>query len=192
MAIFPDGTGLKPLYEDYESGEMENVIRNEPRSGKAMRRDVWMGRTRFWATFTLELALAFTYQVMAFWRTNRALTFTFYDFDTDRFPDESIGTGDGSNLTFTIPAKETTNQTVMVNGTPWLEVTHWNITAGTGALGEDRVIFTTGNAPANGIPVTITYDGRHRYTCEWDGPPSKPVVSGNGRHQIRVRVREAF
>jgi hypothetical protein len=191
MAIFPDHSAIKPLV-GYEAGEIENVRRNPAEAGATQIRDLWGGLTKFYAEFEYELGTAAAHEFLRFRRANRALTFTFYDIDLDAFDGENIGTGDGSNLIFTIPAKETANRVVRVAGVLRTAGTHYNVTSGTGSLGEDRVVFTAGNAPTNGQAVTIDYIGRHRYNCEFVAPLRKVIVSGSGRRRLPVRVEQAL
>lgn len=194
MAIFPDSTTIKPLL-DYDATPIENVRRTPSESGLQRIRDVW-GREKFQATMEFDLSPTDAATMIAFRSANRAATFTFYDFDPSRpFSNETIGTGDGATLTFTIPAKETTSQIVQVaDGLGgWTTKTagvHYNITAGSGALGEDRVVFTGGNAPANGRDVRISYTGRHRYTCIFTAYGER-VISSTGRKAFSIRVEES-
>jgi hypothetical protein len=196
MAIFPDSNTIKPLL-GYESWPIENLRRSPSEAGDTQIRDVW-GRVKWFAEFEMELNASDAATVIAFFMANRATTFTFYDFDPYiAFVAENIGTGDGSAVTYTIPAKETTSHAespqplVYVNGVLKTAATHYNITPASGALGQDRVIFTGGNAPANGHAVTITYTGRHLYTCEFMKFEYR-VVSTLGRKRVSFRVEEAF
>lgn len=196
MAIWPETS--KPLANGYDNTPLENVRRSPSESGNTQIRDLWAGATKFKAEFEMQLSFANSRIAISFYNTNRGTTVTFFDFDwTMEFTAENIGTGDGSALNFTIPAKETTSHAenaqplVYVNGVLKTVATHYNITAGSGALGEDRVIFTGGNAPPNGHAVTITYSGRHRYavdiiTCTWK------TISSTGRKHFSVRVEEAW
>lgn len=273
MAIFPDTASIKPLIGAYRKNPIENVRRNAAEAADTQIRDVW-GREKFAVTFDMDLTLDDAQTVRDFCRTNRALTFDFFDYDPEKFSAETIGTGDGANLTFTIPAKETGSQgfapvvevndgvasaTVTAGGTGYANsfavtftggggsgaagtatavagviqsiaitspgsgyssnptpvltagggtggtataaigawntrtvVTHYNITSGTGSVGQDRVIFTGGNAPPNTRTVRVTYKGRHHYTCELQGPPQTVPVNTLGRKVISVAIMEAF
>jgi hypothetical protein len=62
--------------------------------------------------------------------------------------------GDGSNLTFALPQSRVASLAVFVNGT-LQPPSVWSISAGTGALGVDELVFGSGNAPANGAAVEV-------------------------------------
>jgi hypothetical protein len=198
MAVWPESA--VPLADGYDNTPIENIRRTPSEAGSTQSRDLWAGATKFKAEFEMRLSLAASRTAIAFWMANRAAAITYFDFDSSvEFDNESIGTGDGSALNFTIPAKRTTATSAPVvqvadgagGWTTKTSVTHYNISAGTGALGEDRVIFTAGNAPANGRAVRISYIGRHRYTVDiiafdWH------TVSSTGRKQFHVRLEEAW
>ena len=196
MAIFPqtlaDGQQVAPLLDGYDEGKIENVRRNPAESGDTQIRDLWMGRTKYFTECDLDVSPADGAAFIAFKDNNRASTVTFFSYDVSlQYDDENIGTGDGVAVNFTIPAKNTAAQVVEVDGVVKTVVTHYNVTAGSGALGEDRVVFTGGNAPANGLAVTISYTGRHRYTVDmlilaWR------TLNSLGRKAIHLRVKEAF
>jgi hypothetical protein len=192
MAIFPDSTSIKPLVDGFQSGFIENVRRNPAEAGNTQIRDVWGGATKFFSAFRMKLNSTNANIVIAFWQDNRALTFTFFDFDNSiRYYAESIGTGDGVTRNFTVAGKEISSQAVSDNGVLKIAGTHYNVSAGSGALGEDRIIFTPGNAPALGHAVLITYTGRHLYNCDliefgWE------MANSMGAKLFTIRVEEAF
>lgn len=191
MATFPDTTHIKPLL-GYDSGLIENVRRNPSEAGASQIRDLWAGERKFYAEFDMDLSAADSRTVIAFNDANYATTFDFYDYDPSvGYTTELIGTGDGATLTFNIPAKETTSRLVYVNGVLKTVVTHYNITAGTGPIGQDRAVFTAGNAPPNGHAVTISYVGRHHFECEFMAF-TRPVIGSTGRKRFHIRVEEAW
>ena len=67
----------------------------------------------------------------------------------------ALSDGDGSNLNFDMPVVATiVGAIVMVDGIPQ-PPSNWSISAGGGAGGVDRLVFGSGNAPANGAKVEI-------------------------------------
>lgn len=189
MNVWP--YSIKPLV-NYNNAPKENVRRTPSESGKTQIRDLWAGETKFQAECEFNVSEADGRTLIAFWTANRGEVVYFFDYDTSLlYTTENIGTGTGAALNFTIPAVSTASQLVYVNGVLKTAGVHYNITAASGANGEDRVIFTGGNAPANGHAVTITYTGSHLYevdvlSFEWT------IVSSMGRKRFRVRVEEAW
>lgn len=176
--------------EGYGSDFIEMVKRSSSESGKSQLRDVW-NRTKFTATPAHDGAVSDIEYLMQFWRTARTSTFTYFDFDKSRWTDENIGTGTGALATFTVPAKEMVEVVVKVNGVVKTLTTHYTISSETGSQGEDQIVFTGGNLPPNGQAVTISYLGRHRYTCEFAGSPKKESF-GNNRASVQFAVQEVF
>ena len=64
----------------------------------------------------------------------------------------TLGTGDGENLTFDFATDGITCIVVFVGGIAQSS-TVWSLSAGTGPAGVDQLVFTAGNAPANGVPI---------------------------------------
>jgi hypothetical protein len=73
-----------------------------------------------------------------------------------------IGVGDDVVATFTIPGKETHDQTFLVDGTPTAGTVH----VGAGTNGEDTVEF--GSPPTGGVDIDATFTGRVRQTVKID------------------------
>jgi len=112
---------------------------------------------------TLSLATARTLWQFYKDRYGALQSFYFYNPATDSYEGEYCGTGNGSALTFDIPGKNTSSQSVYVNGVLKTEGVHYNIETGSGAEGADRIVFTAGNAPASGNVVTVDFTGNYRY-----------------------------
>jgi hypothetical protein len=195
MAIFPDTSSIKPLIGTVRKSPVENVRRNVAEAGDTQIRDVW-GRVKFTETFDMDLGLDDAETVDDFYNTNRATTFDYFDYDPSKFSNEEIGTGDGATTTFTIPAKETSDHTIQVSDGAGGWITYGlgsaSVSYGSGAVGQDRVVFTAPNTPPTGRTVRVTYKGRHHYECEFQGPPQTVVVSSTGRKVISVAIMEAF
>lgn len=107
--------------------------------------------------------------------TNKYSTTGFSLFDYFIFPWTGLpcGTGDGVKTVFTIPAKQTSAQTVKDNGGAAGANT---ILVGTGPDGEDQISFTT--PPANGHVITIDCTGRRRFTVLYVTEVWSPRWSG--------------
>lgn len=187
MAVFPN---YKPE-EGYRSGFIDNVKRTTSESGSTQIRDVW-GVEKFWAEGTWNVTTAQARILKAFYDANKTITFDFFDFDDDQFTTENIGTGDGSNDTFTIPAKSTSGHLVYVDAVLKTLTTHYTISVGTGSKGEDQVIFEAAHKPGNGLAVTVTYVGLHRYTVEFMSTHTREPLIQPGRKRVSIRVEEAF
>lgn len=190
MATFPESRTRKPQF-GYDNTPDEKVKRTPPEAGNSYQRDAW-GATRFTARMDFLVSRADAGILWTFYETNRLIGWTMYDFET-QYPMRqfSIGPGDGVTSTFTIPAKETASQVVKVNGATKTAGVHYNISAGTGALGEDQVIFTGGNIPPAAATITVDANGRRRYTVEFTEKPTRRSVS-HDRILISMRVQERF
>lgn len=184
MAIFPDTTSIKPLV-GYDPTPIENVRRNPSEAGATQIRDVWGGLTKFKAEFEMELSPTDGDTVIAFWRTNRATTFDFFDYDKVIFELESLGTLASSPQTFTIPAKATSDHALVVNNVP--VAGPYTLSYGTGTKGQDRITVTG----TIGHSVKLTYRGRHIYTCEIISFAWR-VIKGTGRKLFSIFVQEAW
>ena len=123
------------------------------------------------ALFRLEwssvLSIADRKLLVAHWKATRGALFTFYDFNLDNGLDEiSIGTGNGSQTVFTIPATQTTGRTIKKAGVVQAEGSTYTYSAGTGPEGEDQVSFAV--APTSGQAITAAATGgRARYYGYW-------------------------
>lgn len=189
MAIFPESKLRKPGY-GYDNTPAVNVKETVPEAGNSYIRDVW-GGVRFVARMEFNVSTDDYNILYNFWLLNRALGFTFYDFDEDS-PTQNIGTGNGATTTFLIPAKETRAWVLTVAGAARTVGVHWDLSVGTGALGEDQVVFRAGFIPPAAAAVVITYTGRRRYTCEFVGDPPQKRSTGFRRRFLSMMVRERF
>jgi hypothetical protein len=77
--------------------------------------------------------------------------FGLFDFDPHAVSGIGCGVGNGSNVTFTIPAKSVTGQTVKDNGST-VSPSSYSILAGAGTDGQDQILFMT--PPANTHVIT--------------------------------------
>lgn len=185
MATFP-----QTLYPEfgYKSWQEENIIRNDPRSGKFQELDMW-GRTIFMAEMRFRLRTDDGLTVYGFWKKNRAANFLFFDYEDDQYYLTRIGTGDAVTTTFTIPAKATRTQAVYVNSVLKTAGVDYNITVGTGANGEDRVVFIAGHIPAAAAVIEADYKGKGLFTCVWSRRPEKESTQ-RGIITLTVAVME--
>jgi hypothetical protein len=93
---------------------------------------------------------------------NGAGTFTL--FDNARYVSSlQFGTGTGSTTTFTLPAKATSGLVIKKNGVTQTLGTHYAISVGTGADGEDQITFVTAPALNDVLAFTAT-SARRRHT----------------------------
>lgn len=122
---------------------------------------------RFTANWEV-LELAELWQIYTHWAANRSNAFTLFDFWYLPWTDVAVGTGDGATTTFTLPAKEVTGIVVKVAGVVQGGGTY-TLSAGTGAEGEDRILFNV--APANGAAITYSATrARARFTVLYATP----------------------
>jgi len=203
MAIFPSDDPsiasairrrLRPLEDGYSARFISNVKRNAPTAGATQSRDTWGGRKKFTADCPFNLRSDDADLLESFWARYAELGFTFFDFlpstvGTGSYLDPlPLSTGNGSTTIFTAPAKEIVSSSVIAysNGVPVAGVT---LSVGTGAQGEDRIVFPS--APVNGAALTLAFKGRRRFTTEIPAPPAKSS-SGLNQQRITITVLEKF
>jgi hypothetical protein len=124
-------------------------------------------QTLFHLEWGSTLSIANRKLIVSHWKTARASIFTFYDWTLANGLDEiSIGTGNGSQTTFTIPAKSTSGRTIKKAGVAQTEGVAYTYNAGTGAEGEDQVTFAV--APTSGQAITAAASSaRRRHYGYW-------------------------
>jgi hypothetical protein len=203
MAIFPPDDPaialatrklLRPIVNSHTSGFIENVKRNPATAGSSQARDVW-GKLKFSSGLEFQLAIANIELMMSFYEVYRVTGFTAFDFEQYQAgspgyrPADPLGTGDGSTTTFTIPAKEVGGVIVYDNAGVVAFPAGYSISVGTGAQGEDRIVFAV--APVTAHVLTIAYLGRRRYTCEIPAPPGKGNIEYN-RQRLTMQLLQKF
>lgn len=80
-------------------------------------------------------------------------SFPYFSFDTQGVWLLPIGTGDGVEDTFAVPARNATSRTVYDAGTPTAAGTY---TAGAASYGRDEVVFSPAIADGNAITILFT------------------------------------
>lgn len=197
MAIFPQVQNIKPQY-GYDPTPIDNVKMANPEKGNAFMRDAW-GGVRFTATMEFLLTHSYAMILWQWYELNRLLAFTFFDFaETDQ--ELVIGSGTGALTTFTIPGKgaadyatyafffkDKTTSAITVPGPGAIAVL-----TGTGALGEDQVVFSApAIPPANTWVYVQATKFRRRYTCEFAERARRRAI-GHRRWLISMRIHERF
>ena len=178
MATFP--TTKYPVF-GYRVTHEDFVKENPSSNGMVQVKDMW-NRTRFIAEMSFDLRTDDYLLVLFFWKQNRKVAFDFVDYDDDFFDVEQFATGNGVTTTFDLPAKNVRSYAVYVGGVLKVAGTHYNISAGTGSLGKDQVIFTGGNTPAAAAVISWAGIGKHFYKCRFrDG----------GKRESRGPLRQA-
>ncbi|GAG01292.1 unnamed protein product [marine sediment metagenome] len=71
---------------------------------------------------------------------------------------EYVGTGDASETVFSLPALDSGNYTLYVDGDSQTDPADYSFSAASGPDGEDKVTFTS--APPAGARITFTFTGR--------------------------------
>jgi len=130
-----------------------------------------------------------------FWKSVKGRTVPFYFFYpdfTEYWVDISIGTGDGSEDTFTIPGDNVTNDVIKVAGTTKTSGVHYNLSAGTGTYGQDQAIFTVGNEPGVGEAVTAGGNWGYLYLVEFYGTAFPDGYKENTLHLIPLKFVQVY
>lgn len=180
---------IRPLADSYSSTPAENKKRSDPQSGQAKFLDLW-GRVRQTCGGTMHLSEYNAGLATQFFEANRNGTFDYFDFIRKTYTNVLLGTGDGIVTTFTFGGKDVVEQVVRVAGVAKTAGTHYNVSVGTGALGQDQVIFTAGNIPTAGQEVRADARLRALYTMEFLEWSARS--GGWDRVVIDFSVQEAF
>lgn len=101
----------------------------------------------------------------------------FFEWKTDAHV-VSTANGDGVTTTFTLPAKGCTVSSVSVNGV----TTAVTLSPGTGANGEDRIVFAA--APAIGATIVASITGRRRRRVWLATPDAFSCASRKGGSRL--------
>lgn len=106
-------------------------------------------------------------------------SFVFFDILSRDYTGVSVGTGDGSTTVFTMSARDITDETVYVNGTP----TSVTVNNRAGANGQDQIIFSL--APGNTLAITADYSGeKYLAICVFDTDALDSAIVNFNRHQL--------
>jgi len=81
--------------------------------------------------------------------------FWFFTYETDTWPAQYVGTGDGETTTFDLPGKSTSTQTIYVDGEA--QGSGFSILTGGGGGSADRVQFSA--APSAGAVISAAFTG---------------------------------
>lgn len=105
-------------------------------------------------------------QIYEFYLARAGSWEAFSVFDIRSFPytDLPIGTGDGINNNFDLTAKGCTNIIIKVGAVTKTAGVDYDVSAGLGVDGCDRVVFRAGHTPAAGAAVTASLRGRRYFT----------------------------
>lgn len=199
MAIWPSDDPALPLairrllfpeMGGYSPNEADFLKRSEPEAGPGHGQvlDVW-GRTRFLADITVRARNKYVGILTAFWRTNRANTFVFFDQDQDYHEEISLGnTTAGANQIYALPFKDVEKaESLLYVNNVLVASNNWDVIQGYGAEQTSalQIIYT----PGAGLPVKMHVFGRKRYVCEFTQPPQRSSA-GVGQKTITFSVRE--
>jgi len=92
-------------------------------------------------------------------------TFNYFLFYSNTYAREYVGTGDGTTTVFNLPAKNSTDRSVYIDGAIKEETTDYTLDLGAGADGADRLTF--GVAPAAGQRITYNFTGNLKIRCRF-------------------------
>ena len=92
-------------------------------------------------------------------------SFYFYTLETADWDGLYCGTGEGTAITFDIPGKSTSSQTIYANGSA-VSASDYTIVTGGGIEGSDRVTFDT--APVVNTIITCDFTGFMRIRCRFE------------------------
>lgn len=106
--------------------------------------------------------------IWAFYRARKGAfgAFTWIDYKADTYVDEYIGIGTGSQSTWNLPGKSIQSYTVYLDDVEQTETTHYSISEGTGADGEDEITMVS--TPAAGEVLTIDFTGYLKVRCTFE------------------------
>ncbi len=91
-------------------------------------------------------------------------SFYFYSLESDDWGELYVGVGDGSTVTFDLPGKTTSSQSIYIDGA--LQGAGYSIVTGGGAENSDRVTFSA--APAVNKIITCSFTGYLRIKCRFE------------------------
>jgi len=167
MAKFPEYTEI-PLFPTVDVRIQFNTLRTqfntesvESRKRKFIypRRDITVKYnyiTKAYAETLWEffIARSGSYESFNFFMPEPELSYPSY-------AGEYVGAGDGDTEVFNLPCKNSLAQTVYIDGVEQTDGTNYNIDAGTGADGADRLEFNDSGmvAPSDGAIITIDFTG---------------------------------
>lgn len=147
----PDGLSITPIWKTVTT---ESDAMTEQRKQKALyaRYDVSI---RYPQTMTA----ADIQTIWNFYMARKGAYGSFYIYDLVTFTHAGlfVGWGTGAAVTFDLPGKSTSAQTIYLDGVLRTLTTHYSILTGGGAESSDRVLFVT--APASGVLITCGLTG---------------------------------
>jgi hypothetical protein len=161
-------TSPKPNYS-YILTPVWNTAVTKFDTGKEQMRQKW-AFAKYNVQMTYNVLSATNMQILYnhFMSTRGTMSaFNFYTLDTGTWGVNSpylyVGYGDASSTIFDLPGKNTSSQSVYLNGAS--QGTGWSISAGTGVDSADRIIFST--APPAGQIIAAGFSGYMRIRCRY-------------------------
>jgi hypothetical protein len=184
MTIFPE---VKPSWGYACIPQFKNE-RLGPTDGDYTQRRRLRSIPLYLAKWTYEsLSAADERTVMEFFeaRSGGWDNFVFYDFDSLVYSGVSVGTGDGVTTVFTMAARDITDETVYVDGTP----TAVTVGVRAGANGQDQITFAI--APGDTLAITADYTGqRYLPICVFDDDELAAAINYQRYRIAKVVVRQ--
>lgn len=133
-------------------------------SGEEQRRQKWIySKYNVRIGFT-GLSATAAGNIYEFYQARRGAyeAFHFFDYYSATHSGLYVGTGDSTTLIFDIPAKQTSNRAIYLNGA---ETTSVSYTTASGTDGSDQVTFT--GAPTSTEIITTDFAGQLRIRCRF-------------------------
>lgn len=135
-------------------------------SGKEQRRQTWT-----YAKYNVVLSYygqpsSASETIWKFFQARKGAygAFHFFDpLDASSHVDLYVGIGDSTTVSFSLPGKQISNQTIYLNG---LETTAVTLTTAAGEDGSDLITFDS--APSTADTVTCSFSGKLRIRCRFD------------------------
>jgi uncharacterized protein (TIGR02217 family) len=166
MAEYP--TTPKPQNPVNITARFNNIISTADSGREQRRRKSVQNLYDVKLTYS-ALSLANLNTLWAFYQARRGTfeSFYFYDLTESRTTHytQYVGVGDASTTIFDIPGKNTSGQTIYVNGVAKTVTTDYTILTGGGTESADRISFVV--APAAGYIITVTFTGDLRIKCRF-------------------------
>ena len=171
MTAFPDVlTGVSPA-NPWQEQLVYRTVKTDMDNGDVITKQKWLYPRR---VFNLAYRVITTANAATLYNFYTSMAGGFGRFSlflpfSSTYTNEYVAVGDGSTLSFNLPALGITAYTVKVDGSTMTEGAgnHYTITSLGGADGEDLLVFTAGNAPPAGDHVTVSFTGRLKVRCRF-------------------------
>jgi hypothetical protein len=164
MTAFPEINSVpfgNPVGEEIE---FRTLMSNFADLGEEQRKQKWLYPKRVITLKYLWISKSEAQELFQFFidRAGSYSSFKFFYPDVKgtafSYENEYVGTGNGSTTVFNLPAKDSGNYILYVNGSAQSDPSDYSFDVGGGPDGEDKITFVS--APAAGERITFSFTGR--------------------------------